>query len=189
MKTVPHPSKVKEDNSIKHVLPWMFCGVCDKEKLEKIEHNLTERDIESYNKLGWEYYHPNDLIEYLLPELGKDSYFKERYPVVEIKGKKYKVQFESDYRREPWDQKGQTLTLIETDEPLSELIKYYSSVKFFGQPRFVQGKHYPLDLMGNPCHHLMTIENGWGDSGNYNILIGFDKNNIPNMAYFEASCC
>lgn len=46
---------------------------------------------------------------------------------------------------------------------------------------------YPLDLEGNVCHHFLTIENGWGDCGNFNILLGFNGL-IPNMAYFEASC-
>jgi hypothetical protein len=33
------------------------------------------------------------------------------------------------------------------------------------------------------------LENGWGDMGNWNILVGFDADGVPNVAYFEASCC
>lgn len=168
-------------------------GSCDKTKLKKVEHELVAEDYEFYDKNGWEYFRPENHIEYFLPSLGESIWTNESNVVLEIKGKRYKVSFEFDYD-EPWHNRNQKLFLEPTDEPVSQFETKTNSrgkywYKFFGQPTWVQNEHYPLDLLGNPCYHFVTIENGWGDSGNFNILLGFDENDIPNVAYFEASCC
>lgn len=154
------------------------------------EIELTEADIESYNRHGWRYFDPEiDLKLPIFPTLGPSQRFHENEPVVELFGKKYKIIWEEDYNYEPFVPDGKSLTFIPTDEPLSVPDSFFKYMRFFGEPRWIQGKHYVLDLLGNPCYHFLTIENDWGDSGNYNIQIGFDENKIPNFAYFEASCC
>ncbi len=167
----------------------------DHNLLEKVEHDLTEEDIATYDRIGWDNYRPEYHAQYLLPSLGEplllNSYPD---PVVEIKGKRYRVVIESHYDDEPYEAKGKALVLTETDEPLTKGNRpkkghwrgssYY---KFFGQPTWVQNESFPAHN-GKPCYHLVTVENGWGDCGNWNILIGIEDDK-PVAAYFEASCC
>lgn len=177
---------------------------CKPEQLIVVERGMTPADCEYYERIGWDKYRAGDLIETKLPELGDGLYFSGKFSVheprgvvVEIKGKRYKVSFSEDYHYEPWKVQGKFVNFEPTDEPLSvpdrpapdPYHRGWHYLKFFGQPHWIQSAVYPLDLRGNPCYHLMSIENGWGDSGNYNILIGFDENDVPNVAYFEASCC
>jgi hypothetical protein len=61
-------------------------------------------------------------------------------------------------------------------------------VVVFGQPRFIQNPIFPTHE-GRPAMHLMTLETGWGDSGNVNILFACDDNGVPCAAWMEASCC
>jgi hypothetical protein len=168
----------------------------DHTKLEKLEHDLTEEDHEWYNTHGWKHFRPENHIEYLLPSLGDPVCFHSSpEPVIEIKGRRFRMNVESDYNDEPWEAKGKTLVLTETTEPLSKgkpwkkkdwrAGHYY---KVFGQPTWIQGECYPAHK-GEPCYHLVTVECGWGDSGNWNILVGLDENGVPEAAYFEASCC
>lgn len=167
-------------------------------QLTIINREMTLEDCELYDRIGWNNYREEDLTETLLPALGDPIYFSERHSItdgiiVEIKKIRYLVQFQTDYDRS-WDLARQQLTIIPTDLPLTESdcrktgdrSGYY--LQFFGQPVWVQSPVYPLDIRGNPCYHLLTIENKWGDSGNINILVGMD-NDVPAEAYFEASCC
>lgn len=174
-------------------------NLIDEERLTVPAPELTEKDCEHYEEIGWDNYSDTEVK---LPELGPPMYFYKGNLtsgiVVEIKGKRYKVFFEESYDEHPWECNHKYINLEPTDELLSlpdRLIEERDqwrggyNYKFFGQPNFVQGPVYPADLVGDPCYHLVSIENGWGDSGNYNIFIGFDENNEPNVAYFEASCC
>lgn len=61
-------------------------------------------------------------------------------------------------------------------------------VVVFGQPHFIQNPIYPTHE-GRSAMHLMTLETGWGDSGNVNILFACDDNGVPCAAWMEASCC
>ncbi len=168
----------------------------DKEQLQKVEHDLTEEDHEWYNTHGWEWFRPENHTEYLLPELGKPIFLSRNYkdPVVEINGKRWKLLFSFDYNYEPYEAKGKRVIFRETDEPLTKSDRKPSKhrhdfyMKIFGQPVWVQGEHYPA-YKGKPCHHLATIESGWSDCGNWNILIGCNEQGDPEVAYFEASCC
>lgn len=148
---------------------------------------ISDEDLEYYELGNWQYYRP----DYLLPSLGERLHFsgRQKQIVVEIKGRRYKVEVESDYNEEPYEVDGKSLVLTETDEPLTVEDSCRGWYQFFGQPNWIQNKTYPSDLLGNPCHHFLTVENGWGDCGNWNILLGFDKDGVPNIAYFEASCC
>ena len=132
----------------------------------------------------------NGFSKPLLPSLGDRIAFRSLpFYVVEIKGRRYKVEFNEDWQDDPSSIEGKTLDITPTDLPLTETSDKSGDFEFFGQPNWIQGAIYPLDLLGNPCYHLFTVENGWGDSGNYNFLIGFDADDVPNIAYFEASCC
>lgn len=97
-----------------------------------------------------------------------------------------------------YEAKGKVLVFEPTDAPPTQPLpapppvgtrRRVADLKFFGQPCWVQNSWCPQDLRGEPCRHLVTVENEWGDMGNWNILIGFDEAGVPNVAYFEASCC
>lgn len=177
------------------------CGYCSEEELTVTLPELTEKDCEYYEEIGWANYQDTEVK---LPELGNPMYFYKgslspgRGIVIEIKGKRYKVTFGEDCDEEPWESNYKYIDLEPTEEPLSVPDRVIDErrewrggydYKFFGQPTWVQGPHYPKDKRGNPYYNLVTIENGWGDSGNYNILISLDENGEPDAAYFEASCC
>ena len=166
---------------------------CRTDQLRTVEHELTEEDIDFYNQHGWKNFREEDLIKTYLPEIGPPIYFSTlaKGVVIEIKGKRYRFTFEEDHYFDPYEADGKSITLTPTNDPLTlpDANKENYYLKFFGQPEWVQTSWYPADLNGNPCYHLVTIESGWGDNGNYNILIGFNENNEPNVAYFEASCC
>lgn len=176
---------------------------CKPEQLITEVRECDEVDCEYFDRVGWKYCTEDFFTDIKLPELGKALYFSGKFSpykgvVVDIKGKRYKVSFsEGDYNDEPWDARGKFVTFEPSDEPLSvadrpapdRFHRGWHNFHVFGQPHWIQNPVYPLDLRGKPCYHLMSIENGWGDSGNYNILIGFDENDVPNVAYFEASCC
>jgi len=63
---------------------------------------------------------------------------------------------------------------------------YYMQV--FGQPHFLQNEVFPTHE-GRCAMALASIETGWGDSGNVNILFACDSDGIPCRVWFEASCC
>lgn len=169
-------------------LPFQGIVGCCKDQLTKVSRELTEEDIEYYERVGWRYFSEEDLDTYLLPSLGEPIGFNVQ-PVIEIKGKKYQVVIQDD-GREPWDEEGKTLLLIPTTAPLTkgDPGNRRSFYNFFGQPTWRQNTYYPTHK-GKPCYHLVTVEDGWGDNGNRNILLGFDENDMPEAAYFEASCC
>lgn len=58
----------------------------------------------------------------------------------------------------------------------------------FGQPTFIQGETCP-EFNGRGTMNLITLETGWGDSGNINLLFGLDDEGRPAALYLEASCC
>ena len=57
----------------------------------------------------------------------------------------------------------------------------------FGQPNFLQNEFYP-EFQGRPGMALATMDTGWGDSGNENLLFAVDDDGYPVAAWFEASC-
>jgi hypothetical protein len=172
------------------------------DQLTIVKRELTPEDCAHYDNIGWKYFSDNDLIDRFLPSLGDPIYFSEKHSlsrgvVVEIKGVRYLVQFEEleNRRGEESDPAGKSLILTPTDMALSKSDSTSAQgwrgghyLKFFGQPTWIQSHLYPVDARNNACYHFLTIENGWGDSGNYNILLGLDGD-VPVEAYFEASCC
>ena len=175
------------------------------EKLTVVTREMNEEDCEYYNRVGWKNFHEDDLTEIKLPELGDPIYFSERHSlhdpenriVVEIRGRRYQFFLHDHYRNERSRPDGKSIELTPTELPLTvpdassrpgEWRGWYY-LKFFGQPTWVQGAKYGCDSLGNPLHQLLTIESGWGDCGNENILVGFDQDGNVSEAFFEASCC
>jgi len=60
--------------------------------------------------------------------------------------------------------------------------------QFFGQPNFVQGDMFAV-RDGRAAYNLVTLETGWGDAGNVNVMVSLDDEGVPCAAWFEASCC
>ena len=60
--------------------------------------------------------------------------------------------------------------------------------KIFGQPCFLQSEEFPHHN-GKSAFLLATIESGWGDSGNQNLFIALDENEVPCGIYYEYACC
>jgi hypothetical protein len=175
-------------------------GSATDDQLTVVKRELTPEDCEHYEKIGWKYFRETDLIDRFLPSLGEAIYFSGRHSlsrgiVVEIRGIRYLVQFEDLQLGDVYEARGKSLILTETDAPLSvpdvkaePKWRGAYDYKFFGQPTWVQNSWYPTDARGNSCYHFLTIENDWGDAGNFNILLGI-KDDSPSEAYFEASCC
>jgi hypothetical protein len=166
-----------------------------------VDHELTPEWLDHYDNTAWSDYSPPNHKQIMMPVLGPPRYYNSIRDgvVVPIEGKRFLVKLLYDCRSEPWNVIGYTLIMDETDLPESEYeaIDYEyrscqlpkSGVYFFTQPHWIQCKSYPADLHGRPCYPLLTDENGWCDSGNVNVLLGLDLNGIPEIAYFEASCC
>ena len=58
----------------------------------------------------------------------------------------------------------------------------------FGQPSFIQNAVCPA-VDGKAAFHLLTLETGWGDSGNENYMVSLDEDGYPCAVFHEASCC
>lgn len=58
----------------------------------------------------------------------------------------------------------------------------------FGQPFFIQNPVVP-SYNGKCAHHLITLDTGWGDSGNENYMVAFDDDGYPVALFHEYSCC
>jgi hypothetical protein len=181
-------------------------GYCPVEDRPSVTREMTPEVCAEYDRLGWHTFREEDLIEHPLPEISPPIYFSGRHSlspgtpgiVVGLGGRRFRVHFrEEEYPgREHWECEGKTLILEETTDPLTKPDggktgnrrggHYY---KFFGQPMWVQNEYFPLGTRGQLCSHFLTIENEWGDMGNYNILVSLGEDGVPDAALFEASCC
>lgn len=95
---------------------------------------------------------------------------------------------------EGWDDPEYIQTRITEDELHIENLKAGAErhwpkgpVILFGQPCFIQNEITPR-TEHEAARHLATLETGWGDSGNINILFACDEDGVPCAAWFEASC-
>lgn len=96
---------------------------------------------------------------------------------VETTKVKYKiVKSEWNYDREGWDQ-DEIKIEIEEGEP------------YFDQPRFNQGDCFPITCGNQAYLYLDTINDAYGDGGNYNIFVLCDEDGIPFEAVFQTASC
>lgn len=60
-------------------------------------------------------------------------------------------------------------------------------IQVFGQPRFIQNEMFPVHE-GRSGMCLASIETGWGDAGNLNVMFACDADGVPARIWLEASC-
>ena len=85
-----------------------------------------------------------------------------------------------------------TVAFIPTTDPQTYYLPGGPNVRLpyltvFGQPRFIQNPVFP-GLHGVCASNLFTLETGWGDAGNLNVLCALDEEGIPAKVWHEASC-
>lgn len=68
-----------------------------------------------------------------------------------------------------------------------EIYGHGKYLQIFGQPIFIQNPIFPSHKGRSACN-LATLETGWGDSGNVNIMVALDDG-VPVEIWIEASCC
>jgi hypothetical protein len=129
---------------------------------------------------------------YYFPEFGpaRYCYSVPQQLVLPLGGRRYKVSFKSTSDGSGIPTGGE-ITFVLTDEPettYSTLKRGNPPVTAFGQPVFIQNTVTP-SLDGRCASNLMTLETGWGDAGNINLLCALDEKGVPAKVWFEASCC
>jgi len=138
---------------------------------------------------------------YGLPEFGSARLYYDGFRlihhegvVISLGGRLYRVRFipvgAIDHSSGAPD--GGTVEFISTTDPETYHLPGGPNVRlpyltFFGQPRFIQNPVFP-DVNGVCASNLFTLETGWGDAGNLNVLCALDKEGIPAKVWHEASC-
>jgi hypothetical protein len=196
-------------SAIELPLQDIFCAKpASRSSLLVVKRDLTPEEVEQItDSNGWADFREADLQEVRLPSLGPERFYTSRHSldpgrgvVVPVRGRNYRVTLRcpaAGVMDDLWEAAGKVLVLTPTDDPPtpedakggtgSARARCY--LRFFGQPTWVQNEHHPADRHGRACFHLVTVENHWGDMGNWNVLIGLDATGTPDLAYFEASCC
>ncbi len=111
-------------------------------------------------------------------------------PVLEMLGRRWLVSVNFEFTDIP---SGGTITFVEVDTAVTPWVSVdpendYRDTYWFGQPTFIQSPVFP-QYGGRAAYPLLTIESGWGDSGNENVFVAFDPDNTPVGIYHEYSCC
>ena len=136
---------------------------------------------------------------YGLPEFGSARLYYDRFRlihhegvVISLGGRLYRVRFIPVGDNGSGAPDGGTVEFIPTRDPETYHLPGGPNVRlpyltFFGQPRFIQNPVFP-DVNGVCASNLFTLETGWGDAGNLNVLCALDKEGIPATVWHEASC-
>jgi hypothetical protein len=168
--------------------------------LEMVD-TFSSEDQEWYDVHGWDQFRPEFHQKRLLPEIALPRHYNTRNSgeiVIPLGDKRYRLTIKEDAWSENWEAGDKEAVFVETDDPETKYFagtkgtrryRDYGVTQFFGQPRWIQGEYFPADSEGNPCKHLVTYNNIWGDAGNWNILAGKFVDGLPTELYFEASCC
>ena len=139
-----------------------------------------------------------DFPVYGLPEFGPPRLYYDGSRLIHrdgvvilIGGRLYRVRFipVSDNGGVP---EGGTVEFIPTTDPETYFLPGGPNVRlpyltFFGHPRFIQTPVFP-ELNGVCASNLFTLETGWGDAGNLNVVCALDPGGIPAKVWHEASC-
>jgi hypothetical protein len=140
-----------------------------------------------------------DYSHYGLPEFGPARLFYDGFRlihhegvVVSLGGRLYRVRFIPVGDNGSGAPDGGTVEFIPTTDPQTYHLPGGPNVRlpyltFFGQPRFIQNPVFP-GLDGVCASNLFTLETGWGDAGNLNVLCALDDEGIPAKVWHEASC-
>ena len=153
---------------------------------------LNEEAAKNLEGLGTtpEVYGEYTYYRYTFPEFGPARYYQPspRELILKLGDQNYLVI--PDVGGEDEYPMGGTITFCPTSKPETpfSLEKTNCGIIAFGQPRFIQSPVL-CGADGRSASHLMTLETGWGDCGNINILLLLDKDGKPSRAWMEASCC
>jgi len=140
-----------------------------------------------------------DYSHYGLPEFGPDRLFYDGFRLIHHEGvvvslgaRLYRVRFRPAGDNDRGAPDGGTVEFIPTTDAQTYYLPGGPNVRlpyltFFGQPRFIQNPVFP-GLDGVCASNLFTLETGWGDAGNLNVLCALDGECIPAKVWHEASC-
>ena len=140
-----------------------------------------------------------DYSHYGLPEFGPDRLFYDGFRLIHHEGvvvslgaRLYRVRFRPAGDNDRGAPDGGTVEFIPTTDAQTYYLPGGPNVRlpyltFFGQPRFIQNPVFP-GLDGVCASNLFTLETGWGDAGNLNVLCALDGEGIPAKVWHEASC-
>ena len=140
-----------------------------------------------------------DYSHYGLPEFGPDRLFYDGFRLIHHEGvvvslgaRLYRVRFRPAGDNDSGAPDGGTVEFIPTTDAQTYYLPGGPNVRlpyltFFGQPRFIQNPVFP-GLDGVCASNLFTLETGWGDAGNLNVLCALDGEGIPAKVWHEASC-
>jgi len=136
---------------------------------------------------------------YGLPEFGSARLYYDGFRlihhegvVISLGGRLYRVRFIPVGDNGSGAPDGGTVEFIPTRYPETYHLPGGPNVRlpyltFFGQPRFIQNPVFP-DVNGVCASNLFTLETGWGDAGNLNVLCALDREGVPAKVWHEASC-
>ena len=140
-----------------------------------------------------------DYSYYGLPEFGPARLFYDGFRLIHHEGvvvslgaRLYRVRFRPAGDNDSGAPDGGTVEFIPTTDAQTYYLPGGPNVRlpyltFFGQPRFIQNPVFP-GLDGVCASNLFTLETGWGDAGNLNVLCALDGEGIPAKVWHEASC-
>jgi hypothetical protein len=140
-----------------------------------------------------------DYSHHGLPEFGPARLFYDGFRLIHQEGvvvslgaRLYRVRFRPAGDNGSGAPDGGTVEFIPTTDAQTYYLPGGPNVRlpyltFFGQPRFIQNPVFP-GLDGVCASNLFTLETGWGDAGNLNVLCVLDGEGIPAKVWHEASC-
>jgi len=143
-------------------------------------------------------FHGNDYSVYGLPEFGPPRFYYDGFRlihrdgvVIALGGRLYRVRF-MPAGQNAGVPDGGVVEFIPTSDPQTYYLPGGPNMRLphltlFGQPRFIQSPAFP-EFMGACASNLFTLETGWGDAGNLNVLCALNQEGIPARAWHEASC-